>query len=331
MSRLFSKFSGRLLVMSALGLAGGGFALVMLPEHKSAEMIQLAPAAAARTDDLDSIPRRTAWRRLQAELKTAESDTLRWLRDTPARDEFLAEKPGNLLSLRMEHRLQGVQKEFAAFLKRHPRRQLAAAMMNFINRSAERLSAIKEWEQARVDFPEDPACWTELGHFFAHNGPALAALDCYTKAASLTPLDDVETRHTLADALILFRKEATEFYGCPEKDVFDRALLIYRQTLALRPASLELAMRFAETYYLIKPARINDALAAWENALKLAATDRERENIFLHLARCETEAGRFVAARRHLQDVSLPLYEELKAQILHHLRQREAQSLPPQT
>ena len=49
----------------------------------------------------------------------------------------------------------------------------------------------------------------------------------------------------------------------------------------------------AQTYYGIRPLRLEAALNAWTNTLKIANSDFEKEGVYIHLARLKLSAGRF--------------------------------------
>jgi tetratricopeptide (TPR) repeat protein len=126
-----------------------------------------------------------------------------------------------------------------------------------------------------------------------------------------------------ATTVYLYRKDAREFYGLNEQQVFDKALELYRKAMQLDPENFELATDFAESYYGIRPLRTNDALVAWTNALDIAHNDVEREGIFIHLARVKTAAGFFDEARAQLGAVTNAIYADVKTRLERNLVERE--------
>ena len=78
-----------------------------------------------------------------------------------------------------------------------------------------------------------------------------------------------------------------------EQQVFDKALVLYSNAMRLDPTNFALASDVAETYYGIKPWRFEDALHSWTNALALAHNEMERQQVYTHFARIETQAGRY--------------------------------------
>ena len=110
-----------------------------------------------------------------------------------------------------------------------------------------------------------------------------------------------------------------EFYKIDEQQVFDRALELYRKAMKLDPANFVLASDYAQSYYGIRPIRTEDALSAWESALKIAPDETERQGVYLHLARIKLNAGRFEEVRQHLNSVTNEVYAELKKRLQRNL------------
>ena len=74
---------------------------------------------------------------------------------------------------------------------------------------------------------------------------------------------------------------------------------------------------------MVRPARVEPALQAWQRVLKLANTDRQRENIYLNLARIEITGEHFDSARRYLALVKNQQLERIKDRVASSLRARE--------
>ena len=124
-----------------------------------------------------------------------------------------------------------------------------------------------------------------------------------------------------------------QFYGLTEQQVYDKALELYSKALKLAPDDFPLASDFAQTYYGIKPLRVEEALRAWTNTLAIAHDDIEREGVYLHFARLKLHAERFAEARAHLSAVTNDMYTELKKRLVRNLDEQErkakATNAPP--
>src|SRR5882757_3806847 len=123
----------------------------------------------------------------------------------------------------------------------------------------------------------------------------------------------------LATTVYLFRKDAREFYGINEQQVFDKALGLYLQAMKLDPDNFPLATDYAQSYYGIKPLRTNDALVAWTNTLAIAHDDVEREGVYLHLARIKMSIGQFDESRGLLAAVTNGALSDMNSHLVRSL------------
>jgi len=114
-----------------------------------------------------------------------------------------------------------------------------------------------------------------------------------------------------------------EFYGITEQQVFDKALELYGKALKLDPTNFPLASDVAQTYYGIKPLRLEDALKSWTNTLALAHDEIERQGVYLHFARLKLQDDRFAEVRAHLDAVTNDMYAVLKKRLVHNLAEQE--------
>lgn len=233
------------------------------------------------------------------------------------------------LALKIEQRREPVRQAWEDFLRknsRHARGFLAYG--SFLNDLGDELAAGKQWERARELDPQNPAVWNNLANYHGHRGPVKKAFEYYAKAIMLNP-NEALYHHNLGTTVFLYRKDAMEFYRSTEQQVFDRALLHYAEALRLEPEDFKLAADVAQTYYGIRPPRNDEAVAAWERALKLAGDDAEREGVHLHLARVQINAARFAEARKHLALVQQASLQETKQRLAQMLEEREKKPTPP--
>lgn len=229
-----------------------------------------------------------------------------------------------LLTAKMEQQLEPIQKAYEDFLLRHPNHTRARlAFGSFLDQLGKETEAAEQWEKVRQMDPKNPAAWNNLANYFGHRGPVTNAFKYYDTAIELKPTEPIYFQN-LATTVFLFREDAAEYYKLTEQQVFDRALELYRKALALDPKNFLLANDLAQTYYGIKPLRLEEGLAAWQEALKLAKDELQREGVFIHLARYEINLGHFDAARQHLSIVTNAAYVQLKERVDKNLVEREA-------
>lgn len=260
---------------------------------------------------------------LQARDEDARQDMSRWLAETAARDEHLADKPHNVLSLRMEHRFQTVCTAYADFQARHPRHQAAEALETAFRADInEDIGAIRHWEDERDADPASPAPWNELAHYLGHNGRTTEAFACFEKGLSLSPREAVYF-FDFATTLLLYRADAARHYQLTEQDVFDKVLTLYRRGMKLEPASFAHAVDYAQTFYLITPARREEGLAAWQHAFSLATTDPECDEVRTHLARYAINSHHPTLARCYLNQIEDPRLDVVKESLLRRVSELE--------
>jgi tetratricopeptide (TPR) repeat protein len=253
----------------------------------------------------------------------SQAEVDKWIRDNNA---FAANGAGESkaeLNRRILERFAPVRKGYEDFLQRHPDSASGhLAYGSFLNDIGEEYEASLQYEKAAQIDPKNPAAWNNLGNYHGHEGPVTNAFTDYAKAIELNPAEPVYYQN-FATTVYLFRKDAREFYGINEQQVFDKALALYGQACKLRPDDFVLSADLAISYYGIKPLRTNDALAAWTNAMKIAHSDVEREGVDVHFARIKMSIGRYDEARGHLAAITNETYADMKHRLERSLAERE--------
>lgn len=256
----------------------------------------------------------------------AQEEVDKWIREAQAFAEKGAGLSEATLNAKIRQRLSKVQDSYQNFVQRHSKHPAGRlAYGSFLNDIGEEEDAVVQWERARELAPENPAAWNNLANYYGHRGPITNAFSYYAKAIQLNPQEPTYYQN-MATTVFLFRKDATEFYGINEQQVFDRAMELYGQALKLNPTNFPLATEIGQTYYGIKPARLKEAFAAWNYALTIANDDIEREGVYLHLARLQLNNSQFAEARTNLAKVTHQMYGELKARLNRNLKEKEAKA-----
>ena len=223
------------------------------------------------------------------------------------------------LNQRIHARFDVMKHGYESFLRNHPDSARGfLAYGSFLNDIGDEDGAKVQYENSKQLDPKNPAVWNQLANYYGENGELTNAFADYTEAIRLDPAEPVYYQN-FATTVYLYRKDAREFYGINEQQVFDKALGLYQQAMKLAPQNLVLAVDYAESYYGIKPLRTNDALVAWTNALNIAKDDNEREGVLLHLARVKTAAGFYDEAQAHLDAVTNAAFLDLKNRLARSL------------
>ncbi len=225
---------------------------------------------------------------------------------------------------KISQRLEPVKKAYEEFLLKHPEHvDGRLAYGSFLNELGEEEEAVVQWEKARERDPKNPSAWNNLANVYAHLGPIKKSFQYYEKAIELDPQEPIYLQN-LATVTYLFRKDAAETYRVDEAEVFNKSLELYRRAMKLDPTNILLATDYAQSYYGIRPMRVDDALTAWRHALSLAKSDAEKEGIYLHLARVELNSGRFTEAEQHLALVQDPEMHDLRDRLKRNLEKKRA-------
>jgi tetratricopeptide (TPR) repeat protein len=263
----------------------------------------------------------------------AQAEVDQWIRDNDAAAAKGAGVPSADMQRRVRDRFAPIREAYADFIRRHPNHARArVAYGSFLNDLHNEEGAQEQWEKALTLNSKDPAAYNNLANLYTHTGPISKAFEYYGKAIELNPQEPLYYRN-LGDVVYLFRKDSMKFYNLTEQQVYDKGLELYRKALKLDPDNFPLASDVAQTYYGIKPLRLEEALKAWTNTLAIAHDEVEREGVYLHFARLKLQAERFAEVRAHLNAVTNDMYTVLKKRLTRNLDERErkatATNAPP--
>jgi tetratricopeptide (TPR) repeat protein len=273
------------------------------------------------------------YHKLLAQDDDAQAEVDRWITD----DQKFAEKGAGIgaatLQARIRHRFEPVKKAYEDFLQHHPDHVRARlAYGGFLSDIHEEDDAAAQWEKARELDPKNPVPYNNLANHYGHEGPVAKAFEYYSKAVELAPNESLYY-FNFATTVYLFRQDATNYFKISEQQVFEKAMALYRKALDLDPDNFVLATDLAQSYYGFKPRKTGDeetdrrlaqkhtdeALAAWEVALKLARDDIERQGVYIHFARLNINAGRFAEANRNLNAVTNEMFTTTKKNLIRKL------------
>ena len=268
-------------------------------------------------------PEEREYRRLLRSHMSARNEVDYWIRTDIAARKSLAPPPNAFMKSRIKQRFEPLIATYQDFIKRNPGHVRAGqsyhALLDDLNAEG---GLLKHWEESRGIDTRDPDAWRRLANYYNHIGEIQKAFQCFAQAIELDPTEPVYYQE-YALTVFLYRRDAREHFHFNEQQVFDLALELYEKALQLDPKNAPLALEIAQCYYIIRPPRVEPALQAWRRLLKLASTDRQRENICLNLARIEIAGEDFDSARRYLTLVKNRQFERVKAQVAKTLTERE--------
>jgi tetratricopeptide (TPR) repeat protein len=263
------------------------------------------------------------FQRLEDEDDAAQAEVDGWIKEN---DQFAAKGAGvprSELSRRIRDRFDLVRKDYEAFIKRHPdHARVRVAYASFLEDIGQEDDELDQLLKARDLDPTLPSAWNQLGNYYGEHGPTTNAFVCYEKAIQLDPTESVYYQN-FGTTVYLYRTDVKQFYHINEQQVFDKAVALYAKAMAMDPTNFPLAVDVAQTYYGIKPLRINDALVAWTNALNLARDEIDREGVYIHFARITMLSSNFAESQRFLDQVTNDMYGDMKRRVTRSLYQHE--------
>jgi tetratricopeptide (TPR) repeat protein len=300
----------------------GGFAAAWTLAAADDPVVRATNSPPAAPSGADEATEKEYLKLMEAD-DTAQGEVDQWIRDNDEAAARGAAVPKADLQRRIRDRFAPVRAAYEDFIKRHPdHARVRVAFGSFLNDLHDEEGAQEQYEKALALDSKDPAAYNNLANVYSHAGPIRKAFEYYAKAIELNPREPLYYRN-LGDVVFMFRKDAREFYNLTEQQVFDKALELYSKALKLAPNDFPLASDLAQTYYGIKPLRLEDALTAWTNTLALAHDEIEREGVYLHFARLKLQADRFAEVHAHLDAVTNEMYTVLKKRLAHNLEEQE--------
>jgi tetratricopeptide (TPR) repeat protein len=319
-----------LICLLGILMAAGQFLVLAATNLVVAPTNSLPAAAPGAVDSVEK-----EYKQIMEADDAAQAEVDQWIRDNDAAIAKGAGVPSADLKRRIRDRFAPIRTAYEDFLQRHPDHCHArVAYGSFLNDLQDEEGAQEQWEKALSLNPKDPAVYNNLANLYGHLGPVKKAFEYYSKAIELNPRESVYY-HNFGTTVFLFRKDAMEFYNITEQQVYDKSLELYSKALKLDPNNFPLASDVAQTYYGIKPLRLEAALKAWTNTLALAHDEVEREGVYLHFARLKLQADRFPEAHAHLASVTNQMYAVLKNRISQNLDEQERKAketnAPPAT
>ena len=304
-----------------LSLLGALVAVGQLPAATNLAVAPTTPPPATAPGADDSVEKE--YKKIMEADDDAQAEVDQWIRDNDAAVARGAGVPAADLKRRIRDRFAPIRTAYEDFIRRHPDHARArVAFGSFLNDIQDEEGAQEQWEKALALNPKDPAVLNNLANLYGHIGPVKKSFEYYTKAIELNPREPVYYDN-FGTTVFLFRKDAMEFYSITEQQVYDKALELYSKALKLDPTNFPLASDVAQTYYGIKPLRLEDALKAWTNTLALAHDEVEREGVYLHFARLKLQADRFPEVHAHLAAITNQMYAVLKDRLSRNLDEQE--------
>ncbi|MGA1236467.1 MAG: tetratricopeptide repeat protein [Limisphaerales bacterium] len=316
-----------------------GLGLLVSSFSRAAEtaLTPTSPPPIETSADEPTDPVEKEYRKLLIMDEEALDQVDQWIQEEQAQREQGVGLTDATLTARILDHLRPVRKAYDRFLEKYPDHAKGhLAYGSFLGEIGEHDEAVRYMEKAKELDPSNPAAWNNLANYYGHRGPIRKCFEYYAKAIELNPKESVYYQN-LAVCVFLFRRDSEEFYGITEPEVFEKSLELYRKAMELDPTNFVLATEYAMSFYGMLPLSTASAeekkegrmkitaraIPAWEDAMKLAADDLQKQGIYVHLARNKYIAGRYDEARKDLEAITLDDYQGIKNKILSNIEKAE--------
>ncbi|HSH94613.1 MAG TPA: tetratricopeptide repeat protein, partial [Roseimicrobium sp.] len=222
-----------------------------------------------------------------------------------------------------EKAVKNVDDSFQDFIRKNPSSMSGRmAYGEFLQDIGKQNEAVEQWETARAQHTDNPIPWVHLANHYAHGGNIPKAIQYFESGLKL-PHATAEQYRNYAVVTYLFRKDFKRTFGWTEEQTYNASIQLYRKAVNLDPGNFSLATDYAMTFYAIRPRRCQEAIDAWNAAMKKAPNEVEAERIHLHLARFYIHAGEFNNAQTHLAVVDSPIHAPQKERVTKMMNETE--------
>lgn len=243
-----------------------------------------------------------------------------------------------LSELEASRRLAPLVARFQNFLERFPDDASAHVLYaKFLRDGGENAEAETHFKRALTLRADWAVIYQQLAAIAAERGEVEAALSQMQKAVELEPGTAVY-QIQFGELLVAFKKQALEKKLFSDAEALDAAAQnAFRAARAIEPDRVEIALRYAESFYDVTSPDWKSALAAWnyageiiEKSQQLGTNSAEKkvmlESIALHRARVFAELGKYAEAETILRgstDLRLQRSREIVQKIISEKRSHE--------
>lgn len=215
-----------------------------------------------------------------------------------------------------------VRDTYGRFLEDNPDHSRARnAYASFLRYIGDEKLAEEYWNQILASDEKNAATHNNLARhlvFVAIEQKSLTSIPrafVLIEKAIILDLKQPMYRHNLATTICLYPEEAARHFQSTTNKALERAFEEYQTALKLDPKNFEIASDLAEIYLQIVPIQKDSAIVAWNRALRLAQTERQKDSVHLNIAILEFKTGDHRAVRQSLMKVSGNYFADMKAEL----------------
>ena len=250
------------------------------------------------------------YRRLVASEKRSLETVADWIRTNDAFELFVRKNKirNPRINVEIQKLYRRTRDDYRAFLERRPKHVMARlAFGDFLEAVEDYPGALREWETVIELAPDEPFSWERKANIGIIRADLAKTLDAYQKAIELDQRN-WEYHYRLAGIISGNRVQAARQMGGSVEEVLLRAIQHYHSALQYNPSHYDAANELAVVYASLSPPKINESVAALEQAAHYAVDALNREAAYLRIAEMLISAKRHDEARGQIIRSTLPIY-----------------------
>lgn len=191
----------------------------------------------------------------------------------------------------IEFRIFGLRDEYESLLSKNPENVPVLVTFGlFLAQIDQREDSLKLLLKADSLEPEHPQVKNQLGNFMTEEASYALALPYYLDAIKLAPKEPLYY-YQLGNLLYYFKEEFVADGFFSEEHLFAQMFDAFKKSAELDPANMAYQYRFAECYYDLPDANMEEALKEWKRIENLTDDETDKQLVRLHQANVHLMLG----------------------------------------
>lgn len=223
----------------------------------------------------------------------------------------------------METQLYGIKDEYQALLSKNEGNVAVLVTFGlFLAQIDQREDSLKLLLKADSLDPTQPQVKNQLGNFMTEEANFALALPYFLDAIKLQPKEPLY-HYQLGNLLFYFRDAFIKAKIFSETHLNEQMFDAFKNAARFGSDNLAYRYRFAEAYYDIPDADMEEALEEWKDIEKSTYSEDDKQIVRLHQANVHQILGNREMVPYILDKVTDPKYEDNKQKILERLREED--------
>jgi tetratricopeptide (TPR) repeat protein len=221
----------------------------------------------------------------------------------------------------MESRLYAIRAEYQSlFSKNENNLAVLVTYGLFLAQIDQRENSLKLLLKADSLDPTNPKVKNQLGNFMTEEASYALGLPYYLGAIKLAPKEPLY-HYQLGNLLFYFRKHFVKDGILSESHLNKQMLDAFKNAAELGSDNLAYRYRYAESFYDIPDADMEEALREWKDIENSTYSETDKQIVRLHQANVYLMLGRKEMVPLLLDQITDPKYDDNKEKILKQLRE----------